>query len=73
MNSSENFGSSRMVAIMASLAMRVMRHSPIAVAVVTGMAVQTPFAKKVTSPEEADDSSLPRSETTVSLILPIWT
>src|ERR1700733_9161474 len=35
MNSSENLGSSRMVAIMASLAMRVMRHSSIAVAVVT--------------------------------------
>ena len=35
MNSSENFGSSCMVAIIVALVMRVMRHSSIAVAVLT--------------------------------------
>jgi hypothetical protein len=49
-----------MVAIIAALVMRVMRHSSIAVAVVTrnGMTIETPFANKVTGPEDTDDCFL---------------
>ena len=49
-----------MVAIIAVLAMRVMRHSSIAVAVVTPqrMTIETPFANKVTGPEDTDDCFL---------------
>ena len=60
MNSSENFGSSCMVAIMAALVMRVTRHSSIAVARcdTQRMAVETSFAKKVSRPKDANDRLL---------------
>jgi hypothetical protein len=50
MNSSENSGSSCVVAIMAPLVMRVMRHSPIAVAVVirSGWPLRHPSPKEPT-------------------------
>jgi hypothetical protein len=35
-----------------------------------GMAIEAPFAKKVARFQNTYDASLPRSETTVSLILP---
>ena len=60
MNNSENSGSLWSVAIMEALAMRVIRHSSIAMGCCNAqpMAIQTSFGKKVTGPQNGDHGFL---------------
>src|ERR1700693_5544074 len=64
-----------MVAIITALAIRVIRHSSIAVVVATRRSwpFRHPSPKKWPGPRMATTASLPCSETTVSLTLPCWT